>query len=64
MPAPLIEVEGLCKQFGGLKVLDGASFSVSQGETLGLIWDQRLRKDHYWSMHDAPGEARLRRDCI
>jgi peptide/nickel transport system ATP-binding protein len=35
MPAPLIEVEGLCKQFGGLKVLDGASFSVSQGETLG-----------------------------
>jgi peptide/nickel transport system ATP-binding protein len=37
MHSPLIEVEGLCKQFGRLKVLDGASFSVDQGETLGLF---------------------------
>ena len=37
MPRPLIEVVGLCKQFGQLKVLDGAAFSVNQGETLGLF---------------------------
>lgn len=37
MPAPLIEVEGLSKQFGGLKVLDRVSFSVNWGETLGLF---------------------------
>jgi peptide/nickel transport system ATP-binding protein len=37
MPSPLIVVEGLCKQFGRLKVLDEATFSVNHGETLGLF---------------------------
>jgi peptide/nickel transport system ATP-binding protein len=34
---PLIEVDGLTKLYGRQKVLDGASFSVNAGETLGLF---------------------------
>jgi len=34
---PLIEVDGLTKRYGSLKVLDDASFSVNAGETLGLF---------------------------
>ncbi len=34
--APILEVEGLKKHFGGLKALDGVSFSIHPGEILGL----------------------------
>ncbi len=34
--APVLEVEGLKKHFGGLKALDGVSFSIHPGEILGL----------------------------
>lgn len=37
MSVSMIEVERLSKQFGGLKVLDGVSFSVKKGETVGLF---------------------------
>jgi branched-chain amino acid transport system ATP-binding protein len=33
----LLQVEEVTKLFGGLMALDGVSFSVKQGETLGLI---------------------------
>jgi branched-chain amino acid transport system ATP-binding protein len=33
----LLEVEDLSKQFGGFTALDGVSFSVPEGERLGLI---------------------------
>jgi len=35
--APLLEVEGLAIAFGGLRALDGITFSVRPGELLGLI---------------------------
>lgn len=34
--APMLEVESLEKHFGGLKALDGVSFSLHAGEILGL----------------------------
>jgi ABC-type branched-subunit amino acid transport system ATPase component/ABC-type branched-subunit amino acid transport system permease subunit len=34
---PLLEVEGLVKQFGGLRAVDGASFVVPEGSITGLI---------------------------
>jgi branched-chain amino acid transport system ATP-binding protein len=34
---PLLNVEGLKMQFGGLVVLDGVSFQVCEGEVLGVI---------------------------
>ena len=32
-----LKVEGLCKYFGGLRVVDDLWFEVEQGETIGLI---------------------------
>jgi branched-chain amino acid transport system ATP-binding protein len=36
-PAPLLEVTGLTKAFGGLVAVNGISLSVAPGEVLGLI---------------------------
>jgi branched-chain amino acid transport system ATP-binding protein len=36
-PAPLLEVSGLTRHFGGLAALDGVSFTVARGEVVGLI---------------------------
>ena len=33
----LIEVDGVEKAFGGLRALDGATFSVEEGSIAGLI---------------------------
>jgi branched-chain amino acid transport system ATP-binding protein len=35
--APLLEVRGLTKRFGGIHAVDGVSFDVHEGEILGLI---------------------------
>ena len=37
MAAPLLEVRGLVKRFGGFTALNGVSLSVKQGERFGLI---------------------------
>lgn len=34
---PLLDVTGLAKTFGGLRAVDALSFSVTAGETIGLI---------------------------
>ena len=35
--APVIDVQGLVKRFGSLVAVDGVSFSVERGQTLGLL---------------------------
>lgn len=35
--APILEVTGLSKQFGGLKAVDGVSWSIQPGEIVALI---------------------------
>jgi branched-chain amino acid transport system ATP-binding protein len=35
--APLLEVRGLCKRFGGLSANEDVSFTVGRGEIVGLI---------------------------
>ena len=37
MTAPLIELEGVERRFGGLKAVDGVSFKMAPGEIVGLI---------------------------
>ncbi|MGF1454196.1 MAG: ABC transporter ATP-binding protein [Alphaproteobacteria bacterium] len=34
---PLVEIEGLVKEFGPFRAVDGLSFSVSKGEVLGFL---------------------------
>ena len=34
---PILEVKGLTKRFGGITAVDGVSFTLHEGETLGLI---------------------------
>jgi ABC-type branched-chain amino acid transport systems, ATPase component len=35
--SPLLIIDGLVKQFGGFRALDGLSFSLAAGEILGLV---------------------------
>ncbi len=37
LPPPVLSVENLAKSFGGLRAVDGVSFSVSTGEIVGLL---------------------------
>lgn len=37
MSTVLLEVEGLCRRFGGLKAVDGLSFRLEKGRILGLL---------------------------
>lgn len=37
MTTPLLQVTGLCKRFGALRVVDDFSFDVAEGEALGIV---------------------------
>jgi putative ABC transport system ATP-binding protein len=37
MMAPLVQVEGLCKQFGGVRALDDVGFEVASGEWIAIM---------------------------
>jgi peptide/nickel transport system ATP-binding protein len=37
MTVPLLEVEGLCVDRGGVRVLDGVSFTLGAADTLGIV---------------------------
>ena len=41
MTAPLLEVRGLAKRFGGFVALESIDLDVQPGERLGLILDWR-----------------------
>ena len=36
-PEPLLRLDGVAKQFGGFRALDGVSFTLNVGEVLGLV---------------------------
>ena len=41
----LLELEDVTRRFGGLNAVEGVSFSVAQGEIVGLR-SERRRQDH------------------
>ena len=43
---PLLEIDKLRKDYGGLRALDGVSLDVPQGSIIGLIGPKRQRQKH------------------
>jgi ABC-type branched-subunit amino acid transport system ATPase component/ABC-type branched-subunit amino acid transport system permease subunit len=50
---PLLEVDGLVKQFGGLRAVDGCSFVVPEGSITGLIGPNGSGKTTVFNLIDA-----------
>ena len=44
VPAPLVEAKSLSKRYGSSTVVDGVSFSIGRGETLGLVGESGCGK--------------------
>jgi len=49
-PVPLLEVEGLTKRFGGITAVDGLTFTVAEGEWVGLIGPNGSGKSTLFSL--------------
>ena len=52
MTEPVLRLEGLCKQFGGIKAVDNVSLDVPKGQIVGLIGPNGAGKTN--------GQSRLR----
>ena len=68
---PILEVRDMVKHFpvrkgvlkrtvGHVHAVNGVSFSIKKGESLGLVGGVRLRKDHARKMRHLPSKAHLR----
>jgi branched-chain amino acid transport system ATP-binding protein len=63
--APLLDVRGLCKSFGGLQAVRGLSFALTQGEIVSLIGPNGAGKTTVFALLSGfhvpdGGEIRLR----
>ena len=47
----MLEVSNLCKHYGGIKAVDGASFTVEQGSITRLDRPKRGRQDDGIQLH-------------
>ncbi len=57
----MIKVEGLKKNFGTLKVLDGISFELEEGKSFGhsSLWNRQI---NIAALNELSGEAYRRRN--
>ena len=58
--APLLEVQGVTKRFGGLLANDNISFTVNEGEIVGIIGPNGVREEHPLQLHHRLLPARRR----
>lgn len=56
----LIEVRDLCKSFDHVKVLNGISTTISQGEVVAIISTVGMRKIYVSALHESSGKTNLR----
>ena len=66
MSAPLLEVRDLQTHFvtelGTVRAVDGASFKLEQGQTLGIVGESGLRKIDHVAL-DSAHRAAAGRNC-
>jgi branched-chain amino acid transport system ATP-binding protein len=64
---PVLEVEGLVKRYGGITAVDGVSFTLREGEVLGLIGPNGAGKTTVFDLisgYQAPDAGVVRHDGV
>ena len=60
----ILEIQGLSKNFGGIRAVDDLSFDVKRGEILGLLGPNGSGKTTLFNLITGVYRGRFRRDQV